>query len=74
MPGQLLQAHVAGDFTHAAEHAQDAALQRLLGRAAWQQLQLALPVLRDQALALCVALVDLRIRVSKRQRGTALLL
>ena len=69
MPGQLLQAHVARDFTHAAEHAEDAALQRLLCRAAWQQLQLPLPVLRNQALALRVAIVDLRNRVSLRQHG-----
>ena len=65
VPGQLLEADVARNLTHAAEHAEDAAFERLLSSAAGQKLQRSLLVQRNQSLAFRVALVHLRLVVSQ---------
>ena len=56
---ELLYADVARNLAHAAEHAQNAAFQRLLGGAAREELQLAFLELEDEPLALGVAFVHL---------------
>ena len=70
MLGQLLEADVSRNLAHAAEHAEDAAFQRLLSSAARQKLERSLLVQRNQPLALRVALVHLQgARAQQNQRG-----